>query len=326
MISPKVSVIMPLYNGERFIVSAIESVLAQTYKNFEIVIVNDGGIDNSREKISPYLELPFVQYVEQANRGVAAARNTAIGKATGELIAFLDQDDLWTPRKLEAQVTYLRDHPAVPMVHGDVAWIDAGGRPVDFKWDNNVSGACLAQLFQLNRIAVVTVMVAKRCLGEVGLFDESLSGVDDYELWLRIARRFPIGRLDDVVASYRFHDLNTSHAGGMMADREIMALERFVSAFPDVTQSLGRRAVNKRIANLHFKLGGWHMWHSRDFAAAKRECLAAIKLRPSHLPSYRRYLWCAMTAEQRKGLQWYWFRLKGSAVSKVEPPKAHLPS
>ena len=317
---------MPLYNGERFVVSAIESVLAQTYKNFELIIVNDGSTDNSRAKVSPYLKLPFVQYIEQDNRGVAAARNAAIGKATGELIAFLDQDDLWLPRKLESQVDFMRTHPAVPIVHADVKWIDAHGQRVELAWENNVSGLCLDQLFQLNRIAVVSVMVRNECLCEVGLFDESLSGVDDYDLWLRIARRFPIGRLDETVACYRFHELNTSRAGGMMADRELAAIEQFVKRFPDVTQAIGARAVNRRKAALHFNLGGWYMWQARDFVAAKREFLAAIKLRPSHLPSYRRYLWCAMTAEQRKGLQWYWFRLKGGSVSKLEPPKAHSTS
>jgi glycosyltransferase involved in cell wall biosynthesis len=326
MNSPKVSVIIPIYNGERYIVSAIESVLAQTYKNFEIVIVNDGSTDNSREKLLAYRQLPFVQYIEQDNRGVAAARNTAIRQATGELIAFLDQDDLWLPSKLEAQVGFMRDHPAVPMVHANVACIDAQGQQVDFDWDNNLSGDCLGQLFQRNRVAVVTVVVKKECLGEVGLLDESLSGVDDYELWLRIARRFPIGRLDEIVACYRFHDLNTSRAGGMMAHRELAAIEQFVKAFPDVTQTIGRRAVSSRKAELHFKLGGWYMWNARDFAAAKREFLAAIKLRPNHLPSCRLFLWCALTPEQRKGLQWYWFRLKGACVSKPEPPNAHSAS
>jgi len=324
MYSPKISVIMPIYNGERYIVSAIESVLAQTYKNFEIVIVNDGSTDNSREKISAYLKLPFVQYIEQVNRGVAAARNTAIRKAAGEWIAFLDQDDLWLPRKLEAQVDFMRAEPAAPMIHANVNWIDAHGQRVELDWDNNVSGNCLGQLFQRNRIAVVTVAVKKECLGAVGLLDESLSGVDDYELWLRIARRFPIGRLDEIVACYRFHELNTSRAGGMMADRELAAIEQFVKAFPDVTQTIGRRAVRSRKAELHFKLGGWHMWHTHDFAAAKREFLQAIKLRPSDLPSYRLFLWCALTSEQRKGLSWYWFRLRG--VSKPQPPNVRSAS
>jgi glycosyltransferase involved in cell wall biosynthesis len=326
MNSHKVSVIMPVYNGERFIVSAIESVLAQTYKNFEIVIVNDGSTDNSLDKLSPYLQLPFVHYIEQVNGGVAASRNTAIRKATGELIAFLDQDDLWLPRKLESQVDFMRAHPAVPMVHANVNCIDAQGKPVDFEWDNNASGVCLAQLFKRNRIAVVTVMVKKECLGEVGLLDESLSGVDDYELWLRIARRFPIGRLDEIVACYRFHDLNTSRAGGMMAGRELAAIEQFVKAFPDVMQTIGRRAVNCRMAELHFKLGGWYMWRARDFAAARREFFEAIKLRPSHLPSYRLFLWCALTSGQRKGLEWHWFRLRGAGVSKPQPPNVHSAS
>jgi glycosyltransferase involved in cell wall biosynthesis len=320
MSNPKVSVVIPVYNGDRFVAGAIESGLAQTYRNFELVIVNDGSTDESREKILPYFDLPNVRYIEQQNKGVAAARNAAIRNATGELIAFLDQDDLWLPDKLELQVSYLQYHPNVPLVHANVACIDDAGQEVDFHWDTQVEGMCFRELFARNRIAVLTVLVRKDCLQEVGPLNEKLSGVDDYELWLRIARRFPIGHMDDVVAHYRFHDRNVSRDSFDMTFRDLGAIQSIVDNFPDVYETLGARIVKQRLAQLHFELGGWYMWKSHDFARAKRHFYEAIKLRPMHIPSFRRFLWCALSPGGRKGIDWYWSRLK---VSKTQPPSPH---
>src|ERR1700694_2006522 len=106
----RVSVIVPVYRGERYIGQASKSALAQTYENFEIVIVNDGSPDDSIARIRPYLHLPNVKLIEQDNRGVAAARNTGIRNASGQIIAFLDHDDLWLPDKLALQVAHLASH------------------------------------------------------------------------------------------------------------------------------------------------------------------------------------------------------------------------
>jgi glycosyltransferase involved in cell wall biosynthesis len=319
---PKVSVIIPVYNGERFIAGAIESALAQTYENLELLIVNDGSTDRSGEKISPYLDLPNVRYIEQENKGVAAARNTGIRNAAGDLIAFLDQDDLWLPKKLELQVEYLLNHPDVPLVHANVDCIDDAGEAVNFHWDTGVEGMCFRELFARNRIAVLTVVVRIECLREVGLLNENLPGLDDYELWLRIARRFPIGHMEDVVALYRFHDLNVSRDCFDMTYRELKALQHVVDTFPDVYRTLGTRFVNNRLAHLNFQLGGWYMWKGRDFHLARRQFYQAIRLRPLHLPSYRRFLWCVLTPRERQAIDWYWQRLKNLTVSKPQPPGA----
>ena len=100
MALPLVSIITPVYNGEKYLLEAIESALAQTYKNFELLIVNDGSTDNSKSIISAYLSNPKIRYFEQQNAGVAAARNLALRYANGKYIGFLDQDDLWLPDKL----------------------------------------------------------------------------------------------------------------------------------------------------------------------------------------------------------------------------------
>jgi len=312
MTNPKVSVIIPVYNGEKYITQAIESVLAQTYKNFEIIIVNDGSTDNSFEKIKPYLNLPNIKYIEQENKGVAAARNTAIKSSSGELIAFLDQDDLWVPEKLEIQVDYLRQYPDVGLVHSNISYINECPELMETPkdWLTNAEGMCFKELFIKNRIAVLTVVLKRQCLDQVGLLNESISRSDDYELWLRISRMFPIGHVNKTLALYRLHKSNTSHDRFRMTLAELITINSIVSQSSDVHKEIGRDVVNERLFELNFQVANWYMWWLQDFKTAQRYFIEAIKKRPGHWLSYKRLLWCLLTSSQRRAFQWYWYRIK----------------
>jgi glycosyltransferase involved in cell wall biosynthesis len=120
-----VSILMPVYNGEQHLSDAIESALAQTYQNFELLIINDGSTDNSADIIRPFLKDSRVIYIEQKNAGVAAARNTAIKHARGKYIGFLDQDDIWLNNKLEEQVAALEHDESVALVYSNQDFIDS---------------------------------------------------------------------------------------------------------------------------------------------------------------------------------------------------------
>lgn len=303
---------MPVYNGERYVVDAIESALAQTYTNFEVVIVDDGSQDGSHDKIEPYLALPNIRYIRQKNRGVAAARNTAISCAAGELIGFLDQDDVWMPQKLERQVRYLAEHPDVALVHGYQTYIDQTGKEITNPkdWVAPLSGDCFAELFQRNRIAVLTVLLRKSCLEGVGAFNENLSGADDYELWLRLARRFQFGFIPETLACYRIHDSNVSHDLFKMTVRELQSLESVLTIDPAVSSEIGSRIVNRRLAPLNHAAGAWTMWQEHDFAKARIFFRKALSQNLLYWPSWKNYVWCSLTASQRKMLQWYGHRLK----------------
>lgn len=115
-----VSVIIPIYNEERYVAKAINSVLAQTYQDIEIVLINDGLPDGSKDVILDYINLPNVVYLEQSNGGVAAARNIALRVARGELIAFLDQDDVWMPQKIELQAQHMNTHPKIGLTLANI--------------------------------------------------------------------------------------------------------------------------------------------------------------------------------------------------------------
>jgi glycosyltransferase involved in cell wall biosynthesis len=309
---PKVSIIMPVYNGERFIVDAIESALVQTYTNFEVIIVDDGSQDRSHDKIEPYLALPNIRYIRQKNGGVAAARNAAIACASGELIGFLDQDDVWAPHKLEREVRYLAEHPAVGLVHAYQGYIDRAGKEITNPkdWVAPLEGACFAELFQRNRIAVLTVLLRKRCLEELGVFNENIPGADDYELWLRLARRFEFGFVPDVLAYYRIHQDNVSHNAFKMTTRELQALESVLARDHSVQAELGSRTVNRRLYPLNRGVAEWSMWQEQNFEKARGFFRKALGQNWRHWPSWKGFFWCSLTPSQRRAWTWYGRRLK----------------
>ncbi|MDE2119649.1 MAG: glycosyltransferase [Betaproteobacteria bacterium] len=321
MNSPLVSVVMPVYNGAKYVAAAIESALAQTYENLELIIVNDGSPDNSAAVIQPFLADRRVKYIEQPNEGVAGARNTALGLAGGEFIAFIDQDDLWMPDKLERQTAYLSTHPAVALVHGYQAYIDASGmhleNPKD--WVAPLSGNCFSELFNRNRIAVLTVLLRKGCLAEVGTFNKSLAGADDYELWLRLARRYRFGFIPEVLACYRIHGDNVSHDRFKMTLRELQSLESVLAADPAALKALDGRMVRRRLFRLHHDAGAWHLWHEQDYSGGRDHFVEALKQNPLHWPSWKLALWCSLTGSQRRNLHWYATRLRNLVFTRRLP-------
>jgi len=236
-----VSVIMPVYRGERFVTKAIESVLAQTYRNFELVIVNDGSPDESARVINQFLPHPQIRYIEQQNAGVAVARNTGLAYANGAFIGLLDQDDLWLPGKLARQVTYFNSHPEVGLVHTRVTCIDAAGAPRSCAGAIGVhphEGLCAGRLLLGNGIAPVTVLLRSDCIDDVGTFDQRFAPADDWELWMRIARRHPIAFIDEVTACYRFHGENVSSDQLKMQCAVLRIMDAICERFPDVSGSV----------------------------------------------------------------------------------------
>ena len=305
--NPKVSIIVPVYKGEKYVRRAIESALAQTYHHFEIVVVNDGSPDNSIEEIRPFLDLPNVKLIEQENRGVAAARNTGIRQSSGDVIAFLDQDDWWLPEKLALQVGYLSAHPEDQLVHGYQSYVDERGLPVEFAgdWVADLHGECFSALFARNRIAILTVAVRRACLDQIGYFNEAISRADDYELWMRIARRFPLGFIDQPLGVYRLHGENASRDSFAMELAELGAVNAIVDRYPDTYLKVGAARVRSRLFELNFHVANWYMWQAQDHATARKYFNAALDHRPLHLPSIGRSFWCLLTNPQRRACAWY---------------------
>lgn len=207
---PLVSVIIPTYNRAGMLREAIESVRAQAIKDVEIIVVDSHSTDETDEMLRR--AGPDVIHLQQERLGVAAARNLGIQRASAAYIAFLDSDDRWLPHKLERQLAYLQDHPEVGLVYARM-WSYHVDRPSERRLDPYVIARTFEELLNgPNAVTTSTVLLRRECLDAVGLFNPSLRAAEDHELWLRIARKFSIAFLDDVMGEYRRHgeSINTN--------------------------------------------------------------------------------------------------------------------
>lgn len=188
-----VSVIIPTYNRAWALTEAIESVMAQDYHDFEIVVVDDGSTDNTPEILQAF---PEILVLTQDRQGVSAARNAGIERASGRLITFLDSDDLWLPAKISTQVAFLDSSPDALICQTEEIWIRNGVRVNPKKRHKKFSGMIFERSLELCIVSPSAVMMRSSLLDEVGGFDETLPVCEDYDLWLRVACRFPIYLID----------------------------------------------------------------------------------------------------------------------------------
>ena len=209
--NPKVSVIIPCYNGEKFIGEAIESVLNQTYQDFEIIIVDDGSTDNSKTVIEHYLDDKRVSYFQhQENRGIARTRNSGIKRAKGEYIAFLDNDDIWLSSKLEEQLA-LFSTSEVGLVCCGMLFFDESGAISVFNPGSTFSQERTLKTLFIKPSNSGSVMCFRRaCLDSVGWFDVRYTGWDDYELLMRAATKFQIRYTGTPLIKKRIHAVSES--------------------------------------------------------------------------------------------------------------------
>lgn len=199
---PLVSIIMPAYNAEQTISESIESVLKQTYQNWELLVVNDGSTDNTSNIVNFFNDARII-LIEQVNGGVANARNNALKSANGKYIAFLDSDDLWLEEKLERQIKKLLETNSV-MVHSKTLCF--GSNPVkttDCMVHVELNFEDKEKILIYNFISILTVVVAKSVIDEIGYFDEELKGTEDWDMWIRILQKYNIVYIDDFLTKYR---------------------------------------------------------------------------------------------------------------------------
>lgn len=213
--SPRVSVIIPTYNRSRVLAEAIGSVLAQTYQDFEILVVDDGSTDDSdRMILERFGGEPRVRYLRQRNSGPGAARNLGIRSSAGEMIAFLDSDDLWLPEKLRLQVARLDEAPGASFCFCDRVLDErtmAGSRfqAAGFKGDTSLRGI-VEKGFPLSTPSII---IRRSVLDEIGLFDESLLRAQDWDLWIRALAKSPATYVDCPLTVVRTQGDSISRTG-----------------------------------------------------------------------------------------------------------------
>lgn len=276
----KVSTIIPTYNSPHYLIEALESVLSQTYKDMEIVIVDDGSTDNTKEVIQSYLILDRnIKYIYQNNGGTASARNTGIKFSSGEYIAFLDHDDIWLPQKTELQIKILDSDPSIGLVYCRFQIMDEDKGSVLEPPKRELCRGGVYEKF-LVRCYINTasqVMIRKACIERVGYFDESLQIVDDYDFYIRVARHYKIEYLDQPLANWRIHRLNTSKAIEKMISNRI-ALRKKILKDPDLSKKQ-RLIVKQVLRRDYFELGYYYI-SSCELKSGRKYFLKSLRYKP----------------------------------------------
>lgn len=273
----QVSVIIPTYNRARFLGGAIRSVLAQSYKDFEIIVVDDCGGDDA-ESVVRSCGARGVRYVKHdRQRGGAAARNTGISVATGEYIAFLDDDDEWYPEKLGRQVNaMLESPPEVGGVYTGYFIIDRADGQIRGQMVPTERGDIYPALLAGNCVGGTSCMLLRRsCFDKVGFFDERLKSFQDYDLWLRTARKFRFDCIREPLLRYYVHgDKIWTNPKALSQGLELM-LKKYGDAAP----------FRKKCANYYLALGVQHCEANR-FDEGRKALLRAARLNPMTMAPY----------------------------------------
>ncbi len=209
---PKITVIIPTYNSARFLPAAIQSVLDQTRKDVEILILDDASTDNTHEVLSPFLKDSRVRLVSHPhNIGITANRNYGLSIAKGEYIAMLDSDDVWLDScKLERQIEILETHPHIAIVGTHAKIIDEHGSTLGTITHKSADRSIRASMMFRNQFIQSSILIRKSILEDVGYYDEHMPIWEDYELWLRIGIKYQFRNIPEQLIAYRVHESNIS--------------------------------------------------------------------------------------------------------------------
>ena len=208
-----VSVVIPTYNRAWVLEEAIQSVLGQTYRDFELIVVDDGSTDSTEDILARY---PGIIVVRQENKGVSAARNAGVRISSGRYLAFLDSDDLWLPEKLEKQVKFFQENPSTLICQTEEIWIRKGVRVNPGKRHLKASGMIFERSLELCLVSPSAVMMSRKLFDETGGFDENLPACEDYDLWLRITHKHPVHLIKEALVIKRGgHEDQLSRSPGL---------------------------------------------------------------------------------------------------------------
>jgi glycosyltransferase involved in cell wall biosynthesis len=281
-----VDVIIPAFNAARYLPFAIESVISQTFDDWQILLVDDGSTDNTGDVVAPFVSRydSKIKYIKQENRGLPAARNTAIRESTSEFLALLDADDVWLPCRLQDSMKVLAEHPQAGLSYGLIVRIDPDGR-LGSTWAGNlkdVEGRIAPHIYMRNvDLPCPTITFRRRCIDEVGMFDEGMSATEDRDLWLRIALRYEVVFVPKVLAYYRMSP------NSMSTDprRMLQAQEQFIRKHYG-SEGCGLRSRQIALARCHRQQADNYKMRGQA-SAALQSSLRAVILYPLDIDHYR---------------------------------------
>ena len=261
--SPAVSVVIPNYNYGRFLEETLRSVLAQTFEDYEVFVIDDGSTDESRgivEKIRPGFK-GRLQYFYQDRRGLSESRNVGIERSRGRFISFLDADDVWLPNALKELTCALENSGAGAVYSNTEFFDDKTGAILGTNFNGSTgklprNGECLDALFlQGSFMPIMTTMVKRDVFEKIGLFDVSLRVGEDYDFWLRVAAHYPIGYVNRILCRVRRHGSNLTFQSLKHARAQVKILKKTLRAMPSLKNRLGEAVIHKRFYKAYLDLG-----------------------------------------------------------------------
>ncbi|WP_448556469.1 glycosyltransferase family 2 protein [Thalassotalea montiporae] len=300
-IHPLVSIIIPVYNGAKYIKPCVESVLGQCYPNKEIIIVNDGSTDNSAEVIKSIDG--DIKYIYQENAGSAVARNTGIDNALGDFIAFNDGDDLWAPNRLHQQVRFLQEHPEYGVATGKFTHVDDkfelsnaaavdDGKPVSIISER--SGWVYHTLFETSWYHIIAALVRREVLNKVR-FNPSYRRGQDYDFWLQLAHHTQIAQLSANYAYYRKNQESISHKPHLRNYRAEI-ITNALNTMGDASQS-GQRASKKELDKVFYKVWfeyGYELLLAGWYRLAIKAFFKTCAIYPTRFDPYKQIFRCLL--------------------------------
>jgi glycosyltransferase involved in cell wall biosynthesis len=277
-----VSVIIPAYNAEGYIKQTIDSALAQTYKNIEVIVIDDGSSDNTISVIEKFGDK--VNLFKQPNAGVSKARNHAISLAKGYWVAFIDADDIWEPKKLETQIKSLNN---ARWSHTNSLYIGANqdGKTSRSELTKQYGGDIFSKLIVNNFITTSTVLIERVLINEFNGFDESLEALEDWKLWIEISKTTEIAYNPELLAKYRVYDGSTSRKA-----RKVLPLHLKVitSVFGELPRSHRNQSLEKEALSQSFAICSYIAEDSTNYSFSLYCAYKAILNKPISVRLYKR--------------------------------------
>ncbi len=284
--NPVISVIIPAYNYGRFIREAIEGVLSQTLPAAEIIVVDDGSTDETAAEVAKFGDK--VRYIKQDNAGVCAARNNGVENSTGEFIAFLDADDIWEPEKLEKQIAKFAEDEEIGLLHCGMREFDSDtGETIATHLeggDGSVANDLLLWEKPVVNVSGSSIMVTRKAFYDAGGFDTEMKVGEDWDFCYRVARKYKVGFVPEVLMNYRSH--------GASAHRNVAEMERGMARFYDKAfadadaETLQIRA--RSLGSFHRVLSGSY-FQAGNYSQFLKHAAMSIWMRPGNLGYFLKF-------------------------------------
>ena len=256
-----VSAIIPVHNYAQYIFEALDSVLKQTYKNIEIIVVDDGSTDDTKAIVGGYIEkyADRIRYFYQENKGPGVARNLGIKQSKGQYIAFLDADDIWLSKKLQLQIDLFEKEPTLGFIHTNHTLFNLKEVVANHKFAVNskrhLSGEIFPYLLRECIVRTSTAVIKRECISSIGFFETTFSG-EDYDFWLRAAKKYKAGYINEPLARCREH-IQQTHLGVNKTYTNVKrVIEKTIQSFPEIMEDFEcRKSLRYREAKINFELG-----------------------------------------------------------------------